>query len=104
MRDCWQRANASGKERIAQERFAEIVRGVAERNDIRSEVTRNFVNGAAAVATAEIAAMPGLILQQPQRRTVLEVSPRDPAFLQIGTHRFDGAQKLTLFDGESTDG
>ena len=53
----------TSKHRVAEEGFAEIVGGVAKGDYVDIQALTNLVNGAAAEAGAEVAAMIGLLVQ-----------------------------------------
>src|SRR5579872_682052 len=98
-----QGANAPGKQRVAQERLAEIVGGVSEGDDIGFQIPRDLINGAPPVAATQITAMAGLFLEQPERRLVVKIRPIDSALLQIVPQRLDRPEKLALLHGERAD-
>lgn len=97
-----QGGGSAGKQRVAQERLAKIIRRMAEGNHVGTEFSGEVVDGAAAETAAEIAAMAGLFVEQPQRGSVLNIGPIDTALAQIGANRFDGREEFALFDGEGT--
>ncbi len=98
------RAQLAGEHGVAEQGFAEIVGGVAEGDDVGSEVLGDFIDRAAALARAEIAAVVGLFLEEIEGGVVAEVGPRDASLLEICAERFDGPEKFSLFDGEGADG
>ena len=61
-----QRAQLAGEQRVAQQRLAEIVRGVAESDDIGPQSAHYLIHGAPAVAAAQVATVLGLVLEQAQ--------------------------------------
>ena len=77
---------------------------MAERDDIGSESSHNFVDGTAAIAAAQVAAVIGLFFEQTEGRAVRVVSPIHAALFQIFAERFDWPQKLALLHGEGADG
>ena len=77
---------------------------MAECDGVGSKSGNNFINGAPAVAAAQVAAMAGLFLEQPKTRLVVVVGPIDTAGTQPLTERLNGPQELTLFDGEGAHG
>ncbi len=62
-----QRAQAAGEHGVAQERLAEIVGGVAEGDHVGAQFAADLVDGAAAEAAAQVAAVVGLVVEQAER-------------------------------------
>lgn len=102
--DGGQRAEASGEQGVAEEGFAEVVGGVAEGDDVGSEAADDLIDGAAAVAAAEVAAVIGLFVEEAEGGGVAEAGPGDSFFAQVFADGLDGAQEFTLLDGEGADG
>lgn len=96
-RQCAQTARKQG---VAKERFAEVVRGVTECNDVRSQAASDFVDGATAKTAAKITAMIRLLFQQSHRRRIFKIVPVDSSFAQPNTQRLDGPQKFALLHSE----
>jgi hypothetical protein len=99
----WQRADAPGEHRIAEERFAEIVGSVAECDYVCTEPARDFVHSAATIATTKIASVVGFLGEQVERWSVLHVSPVDTARPEILADRLYRREELALFNGERAD-
>ena len=94
--DGGQSAGAPREQRVAQEGLAEIVGGVAERDDVRAQSAHDLVDRAPAEAAALVAAMIGLLLKQTEGGIVAMIGPVDSARLQIFSKRFERAQKFPL--------
>lgn len=60
------RAEAPREHGVAQKRFAEIVGGVTESDDIRAQSAGDVVYGAAAESAAEIASVIRLFFEKPK--------------------------------------
>src|SRR6185312_10300201 len=76
-------AQAASKHRIAKKGFAEIVRGMAESDDICAEISRNLIDRATAEPAAQVTSVIGLLLKQPQRRPVLDIGPINTTLFQV---------------------
>ena len=82
-----ERADAPGKHGVAEKRFAKIVGGVAERDDVRAQISRHFIDRAPAKPAADIATVAGLFRQKVQGRVVLDIGPIETAAAQEAAHR-----------------
>ena len=71
-----------------------------ERDDIALELPSDIVYGPAPVATAGIAAVPGLFGQQLERRLVPVLRPSDSSFGKDLPQRLDRADEFPLLDSE----
>src|ERR1700680_2667343 len=100
VRDWWQRAYSSSEQSIAQERFAKIIRRVAESNDVGAQPASNLIHSPPPVTAAQVATVIGLFFQEPQRGLVLIISPSHAPRLQILTQWFNRPQKLALLHGK----
>jgi len=99
-----QRADAAGIEDVTEELFAEIVGRVAEGNDIGAEAAGELVDGAAAEAAAEVAAVIGLVFEEFQGRVVGVIGPIDAEGFDVFADGGDGGEEFALLDGEGADG
>src|SRR5262249_39059845 len=77
---------------------------MAERDNARAESSGYLIDRPAAIAAAQVAAMFGLLFEQPEGRPVVIVGPVDAAAFQIVSQGFDGAQKFTLLHREGAHG
>ena len=91
-----QGTDAAGEHSVAQERFAEIVSRVTEGDDVGFEFAGDFIDGAAAEATADIAAMIGLLCQKADRGRVFDIGPIDTAILEEKADGMNGGQETCL--------
>src|SRR5579872_256492 len=73
---------------------------MAECDDIRTQIARDLVHRASAIAAAEVATVIRLVFEQTQRGIIAKVSPSDAPLPQVVTERLDGPEKLPLFHGE----
>ena len=99
-----QSADAAREHRIAQERFAKIIRRVSEGNYVGPQPASDFINGPAPEPAAQVAPVIGLFFQQPERWIVGVIRPVDAASLQVFAQRLDGPQKLALLHGKRAHG
>src|SRR5258707_14680609 len=96
----WKSTDAAGEHRIAEERLAEIVRGMAQGDDIGAQTAADLVNRASTEAAAHIAAVARLLIDQSQARTIGDVRPIHPALLQVIAKGRYRTQELALFHSE----
>ena len=96
-------ADATGEHGVAEKRFAEIVGGVTECDDVGAELAGEVVDGSATEATANVTAMAGLTGEKVERRAIFDIGPINPAIAEEGTHGLNRREKFTLFDGEGAD-
>ena len=99
--DGGKRAQPPGEHRIAQQRFAEVIGGMAEGNDIRFQSPRNLIYRAPSKPAAQIAPMLRLLVDQTDGRIIAVAGPLDTAAGKILSDGLDGPQELPLFHGES---
>src|SRR5579872_6873914 len=95
-----QRTDAAREQSVSQERFAEIVRGMPERDYVCTQSSGDFVDSAAAIAAAQVAAVVRLLLEEPERRPVAIIRPVDAALLQIFAERLNRTKEFPLLDRE----
>ncbi len=102
--DRGQGGEASGEHGVAQEGLAEIVGGVTEGDDVGAEFAGKRIDGAAAEAAAEVAAVIGLIGEQAEGGVVGSERPRDAVLEHPLAEGLDGGEELALIDGEGGQG
>jgi len=77
---------------------------VTEGDDVGAQAPRDFVDGAAAVAAAQVASVLRLLFEQAHRSGVTVTRPRHPALSQPRRQRLQGSQELALLHGEGAHG
>jgi hypothetical protein len=97
-------SKASGEHGIAKERLTEIVRCMAERNNVAAQFSSDLIHCTAAETAAQIAAMVWLVFEKLQRWIVLNVCPIDASSGKIIAKRMDWREKLALLNRESLHG
>src|SRR5438874_10127907 len=70
---------------------------------VSTQFTNNFVNGAPAVAAAEVAAVVGLLTDEIERWLVMDIGPINTTRLQIFADGLNGREKFALLDSEGAD-
>ena len=77
---------------------------MAEGDHVGAESARNLIDSAAAIAAAQVAAVIGLLFEQPEGGPIVIISPVDATLFQVFAKGLDGTQKLALLHSEGANG